>query len=473
MRKKSFLLFAMALPLIIVGIAAAQPLTPQEELGMNLYFDENLSTPPGQACASCHLPDAGFADPDQNLPVSQGALPHRFGNRNSPTSAYAAFSPDFYYDEMEEMYIGGQFWDGRALNLIEQAKGPFLNPLEMHNPNMRTVIVMVRQSGYAELFEEVYGEGALMNVATAYNQVAEAIAVFEATNVLNQFSSKYDYYVAGMVELTPQEMEGLALFDDPDAGNCAACHPSTAGPYSMDALFTDYSYDNLGVPKNWENPFLYMPPALNSSGSDYIDYGLGAIVGEPGDMGKFKVSTLRNIAMTAPYMHNGYFQTLEEVVDFYNTRDVPGAGWPPSEVPETVNHDELGDLGLTEDQVDAIVAFLETLTDGYMVRGGGIIASHEAPAITTQVPEEFSLDQNYPNPFNPTTSISYAIPEASSATLMVFDIQGRSVATLAQGWHEAGSYRVTFDGSQFASGVYFYQLQAGKYVQTQKMILIK
>jgi cytochrome c peroxidase len=474
MRTISSVLFAMALLLIMfVGPAAAQ-LTPQEELGMNLYFDANLSTPPGQACASCHHPDAGFADPDQNLPVSQGALPKRFGNRNSPTSAYTAYSPDFYYDEVEEMYIGGQFWDGRALNLVEQAKGPFLNPLEMHNPKKLNVIVAVRQSTYAGLFEEVYGEGALANVEMAYDQVAEAIAAFEATSELNQFTSKYDYYLAGMETLTPQEMMGMDLFEDPDAGNCAACHPNTAGPYYAEPLFTDYTYDNLGVPKNWQNPFLYLPPSLNAEGPAFTDYGLGAIVGEPGDMGKFKVSTLRNIAVTAPYMHNGIFETLEEVVDFYNTRDVPGAGWAPPEVPETVNHDELGDLGLTDDEVDDIVAFLETLTDGYMLRGRGeSVGGENMPEIASQVPDQFSLAQNYPNPFNPTTWISYAIPEAASATLMVFDVQGRQVTTLAQGWHEAGSYQVTFDGSQLASGVYFYQLQAGKFIQTQKMVLMK
>jgi cytochrome c peroxidase len=473
MKTLTLMLFAAAVLLIMFAGTAAAQLTPQEELGMNLYFDENLSVPPGQSCASCHHPDAGFADPDHDLPVSQGALPHRFGNRSAPTSAYTSFSPDFYYDEMEEMYIGGQFWDGRALNLTEQAKGPFLNPLEMHNPSMLNVIVAVRQSSYAELFKEVYGEDALRNVAMAYDQAAEAIAAFESTSELNQFTSKYDYYLAGMVELTPEEMMGLELFDDPDAGNCAACHPSTPGPYSMEPLFTDYTYDNLGIPKNWENPFLYMPPALNSAGADFVDYGLGAIVGSADDMGKFKVSTLRNIAATAPYGHNGYFETLEDIVNFYNTRDVPGAGWAAPEVPETVNHDELGDLGLTEEEVDAIVDFLETLTDGYMVRDGGSIASNDITAAGSQVPAQFSLDQNYPNPFNPTTSIGYAIPEASNVTLMVYDVQGRLVTILAQGHHEAGTYQVGFDGSQLSSGMYFYQLRAGNVIQTQKMVLMK
>jgi cytochrome c peroxidase len=442
---------------------------------MELYFDESLSTPPGQSCASCHHPDFGFADPDQEVPVSQGVLPFTFGNRNSPSAAYMAFSPDFHYDETEELYIGGQFWDGRALNLVEQAKGPFLNPLEMHNPNKTTVVHRVRKSDYADLFEDVWGPGSLRNIETAYDQIATAIGAFEETEVLNQFSSKYDYYLAGMATLTPQELLGLELFDDPDAGNCAACHPSTAGPYSPHPLFTDYSYDNLGVPKNWENPFLYLPQKFNTAGTDFTDYGLGAILGEADEMGKVKVPTLRNIGITPPYMHNGEFETLTEVVDFYNTRDVPGAGWDLPEVPENVNTDELGDLGLTSTEVDAIVAFMETLTDGYVTRGGaeGEGEGEAQPLVSSDVPSEFALAQNYPNPFNPTTTIGYTLADDSRVALTVFDLQGRTVVTLANGWHEAGSYKVEFDASKLSSGVYYYQLKAGNITQTRKMLMIK
>jgi cytochrome c peroxidase len=468
--------------LLVIGSAAVvfgrtlmlqhRDLTPQEELGRLLYFDANLSTPPGQSCASCHHPSAGFADPDHNLPVSQGALPHRFGNRNSPTSAYAAFSPNFHYDETEDLYVGGQFWDGRALNLTEQAKGPFLNPLEMHNPNKVNVIVKVRQASYAGLFEEVYGPGALDNVEMAYNQVAEAIAVFEATSDLNQFSSKYDLYLQSQAELTEQELWGLQLFNDPMKGNCAACHPSEPGPYSEHALFTDFSYDNLGVPKNWENPFLYLPPSLNPDGQDFIDYGLGGILGEPDEMGKMKVPTLRNIGMTSPYMHNGIFQTLHQVVDFYNTRDVPEADWPPPEVPETVNHDELGDLGLTDAEVDAIVAFLMTLTDGY-VPMEGIASDVGGSAGVVVTPIEFAVGPNYPNPFNPTTTIQFALPKGSETRLAIYDISGRLVTTLLNGWQDAGTHAVRFDGSNLASGIYLYRLNAGEFVGSGKMILAK
>lgn len=356
-----------------VQISGSAMLTDKELLGKHLYFDQNLSTPSGMSCASCHDPDAGFADPDSDLPVSQGIVPTRFGDRNSPSAAYAAYSPAFHYDEEEGMFIGGQFWDGRAADLVEQAKGPFLNTLEMKNPNKKRVVDTVAKSSYAELFKQVYGPDSLSNVETAYDLVADAIATFEASAELNQFTSKYDYWLRGMVQLTDQEAWGLALYDDPMKGNCAACHPSGPGPYAAEPLFTDYSYDNLGVPKNWDSPFLYIAKGFNPAGVDFIDYGLGGFLNKAGypesvymaEIGKVKVPTLRNVAKTAPYMHNGIFETLEEVVDFYNTRDV--GGWASPEVPDNVNHDELGNLGLSDDEVDAIVGFMETLTDGYVI----------------------------------------------------------------------------------------------------------
>jgi cytochrome c peroxidase len=371
------LLVIPAVLLVLILVAAirssgSSTLTQKEALGKLIYFDSNLSTPGGMSCATCHHPSAGFADPDRELPVSQGIVPTRFGNRNSPSAAYAAFSPSFHYDEEEGMYIGGQFWDGRAADLAEQAKGPFLNPLEMKNPSKKKVVQAVAKSSYAALFKEVYGPESLSDIDAAYDLIADAIAAYEASVEVNSFTSKYDYYRMGLVDLTEQEARGLALYNDPAKGNCAACHPSEPGPYAPQPLFTDYSYDNLGVPRNWDNPFLYLDPEFNPDGVDYIDYGLGGSLKSAGmpesvygpEMGKVKVPTLRNIAVTRPYMHNGIFETLREVVDFYNTRDV--GSWPPPEVPENVNSDELGNLGLTPQEVDDIVAFMETLTDGFV-----------------------------------------------------------------------------------------------------------
>jgi cytochrome c peroxidase len=338
-------------------------LTQKETLGKKLFFDKNLSTPTGQACADCHSPETGFANPNADYPVSTGVHKDRFGNRNDLPAAYAAFSPTFHYDANEGLYVGGQFWDGRAANLTEQAKGPFLNPLEMANPDEKSVVEKVRKSEYADLFRKVFGVASFDDPNKAYDMVAEAIAAYEKSSELNQFNSKYDLYLAGKVALAEQERRGLELFEDEEKGNCAACHPSQPSADGIPPLFTDFTYDNLGVPQNPENPFYYLPKNLNPNGVYFVDLGLGDILNKPSENGKFKVPSLRNVAKTAPYLHNGIFKNLRQVVVFYNTRDV--GPWPPPEVRMNVNHDELGDLGLSEQEIDDIVAFMHTLTDGY------------------------------------------------------------------------------------------------------------
>jgi len=188
------------------------PLTQKQSLGRKLFFDENLSTPVGQACATCHAPETGFANPNADYPVSQGVHKDRFGNRNDLPAAYAAFSPPFHYDAEEGLYVGGQFWDGRASNLAEQAKGPFVNALEMGNPDEKTVVEKVRSSEYAGLFREVYGSAAFDDPNKAYDMIADAIGEYEKSSELNQFSSKYDLYLAGKVTLTQQEVDDIVAF---------------------------------------------------------------------------------------------------------------------------------------------------------------------------------------------------------------------------------------------------------------------
>ena len=338
--------------------AKSAPPILEQQLGRFIYFDKHLSNPVGQACASCHLPKAGYADPDQELPVSEGAVTGLFGGRNSPSSAYAAYSPIFGLDQNTGLYIGGQFWDGRAPTLEEKAKGPFLNPVEMNNTK-EGVVQAVRNSNYARFFEYVYGPDSLDVTDSAYNLIAKAIASFERSNQVNKFTSKYDFYLKGKVALTAQEQSGLELFNG--KGNCSACHPSTSVDGITPPLFTDFSYDNLGVPRNMEYPFYLMDP------SPYPDLGLGGIVNDPLQNGKFKVMTLRNIALTAPYSHNGYFKTLKDIVHFYNTSSIPGM-WPAPDVADNVNTTELGNLGLTDQEEDDIVAFLMTLSDGFLCR---------------------------------------------------------------------------------------------------------
>lgn len=357
--------------------------TAKAQLGRALFFDPSLSSPPGQSCATCHDATAALADPDRRLPVSKGVLPGRVGNRNAPTAMYAAFSPRFHFDKEEGLYVGGQFLDGRAATLEEQAGQPFLNPLEMANPDKRAVVEKVRRAAYRQDFDRVFGKGALDDTERAYARITEALAAFERTPQFSPFSSKYDAWLAGRAKLTQQEMRGLRLFEAEDKGNCAACHPSKPGPRGEPPLFTDFTYDNLGVPRNPDNPFYRLPAQLNPAGAKWVDLGLGATVGKRSEDGKFKVPTLRNIELTAPYMHNGYFKTLRGTVVFYNDRDrkprckrsgvneetaLKQKCWPAPEVSANVNDEELGDLGLSEREIDDIVAFMKTLTDGWRPR---------------------------------------------------------------------------------------------------------
>ncbi len=372
-----FLLFAA---LVISGCEAPESgggdasgtqevvLTPKENLGKLLFFDPMLSTPPGQSCAHCHSPGAGFGDPNQQLPVSRGVHPDRYGNRNDQTASYAAHIPPLEFDHAEGLWMGGLFWDGRASSLAEQAKGPPLNPLEMANPDAEAVVEAIREAHYRDHFLEVYGAGALDDADEAYDYMADAIAAYEMTSELNPFDSKYDLYLAGEVQLTPQELQGLVLFEAEDKGNCAACHISRPGPDGPPPLFTDYTYDNVGTPRNPENPFYFLPAEFNPDGVDYVDLGLGPVVGDPELNGFFRVPTLRNVELTPPYLHNGVFHTLYQVVSFYNSRDV--APWPEPEVAANVNREELGDLGLTPQEMESIVAFMKTLTDGYRAGEG-------------------------------------------------------------------------------------------------------
>jgi cytochrome c peroxidase len=359
----------------------------QVRLGRLLFFDASLSEPAGQACVTCHQPARAFTDPDDGQPTSKGVHVDRFGNRNTPSAMYMAFSPAFHFDEKEGHYVGGQFWDGRAATLEEQAKVPFLNPVEMANPDKRSVVEKVRRAPYADQFAALYGKDALADMDQAYERIAVALAAFERGPEFRPFSSKYDAWLAGRARLGARESRGLKLFEDEKKGNCAACHPSQRRPDGGLPLFTDFTYDNLGVPRNPENPFYDLPRGYNPQGKRVLDRGLGATVRRRAEDGKFKVPTLRNIALTAPYMHNGYFKTLRGVVAFYNDRDVRPrcrgevteaealrlGCWPKPEVARNVNQEEMGRLGLADDEIDDIVAFMLTLTDGYQppdVRAG-------------------------------------------------------------------------------------------------------
>ena len=353
-----------------------------EFLGKNLFFDQNLSANGKMSCATCHAPEAGFTGPDEMVnemtAVYPGTIGNRFGNRKPPTAAYGGDSPILYWDEDEELWIGGMFWDGRATGwtlgdpLAEQAMGPFLNPVEQAAPTAKFIVDRAVKSKYAYLFSLVFDDFNPMNVEMSYEQIARAISAYEKSSEVNPFSSKFDAYLKDNTVFTEQEKWGLELFNSEDKGKCALCHLSD-GPAP---LFTDFTYDNLGIPKNPDNPFYMMDEEINPDGMAWIDMGLGGFLKSIGEayedeIGKHKVPTLRNVdkrpyeGFVKVFGHNGYFKSLEEIVHFYNTRDVESENWPMAEVPETVNSDELGNLGLTLEEEAAIVAFMKTLSDGY------------------------------------------------------------------------------------------------------------
>jgi cytochrome c peroxidase len=386
-------------------VLAAQELTPKEELGRRLFFDTRLSEPMGQACAVCHGPTVGWTGPDEELnkagSVYPGALEPRFGNRKPPTSAYAGASPKLHRDE-EGTFVGGMFWDGRATGwtlgdpLAEQAMGPFLNPLEQNMPDNKAIIQKVIDSDYADLFREVWGVDSLdiEDPEATYANIGRSIAAYERSSDVTKFTSKFDDFwrkatKAGLdvtsidesnvdgfqnLGLNEDELQGLVLFNT--TGLCAQCHVLD----SIDGnppLFTDFTYDNLGVPRNPDNPFYAMDKEWNPDGENWVDKGLGGFLETTEEyqqyaeenMGKQKVPTLRNVDLrpfdgfVKAFTHNGFFKSLKVVVNFYNTRDKEGASWPPPEIAANVNVDEMGDLGLTPEEEDLIVLFMTTLSD--------------------------------------------------------------------------------------------------------------
>lgn len=329
-------------------------------LGQTLFEDTLLSANGNQSCASCHGSSPAFTDPDNGIPVSEGSVAGFFGTRNTPTIAYARFIPALHQEfaEGEMLWMGGLFLDGREDSLEDQAKRPFFNPVEMNNADVASLINRLRASPSAAEFLSVFGADALDpgQDEQALDRMAQAIAAFERTPALSPFNSRFDQYLRGEATLTTQELEGMALFVRADKGNCAACHVMTRSESGEPPVFTDFSYDNLGVPRNTDARF-YTPT--------FADPGLAANVrvNNPLLNGKFRVPTLRNIEKTAPYMHNGVFTDLRTIVEFYSTRDSDPQRWGETEYPDTINRSELGNLKLSDHEIDAIVAFMKTLTD--------------------------------------------------------------------------------------------------------------
>jgi cytochrome c peroxidase len=427
--------------------ATPPPTTPSTAAaaGKALFFDQSLSASGKQSCGTCHVPSRAFTgDPttDHGLPVPLGgANMDQTGFRNAPSLVYASFTPPF---SLTDGPTGGFFRDGRASSLATQAEQPFVTPFEMANQDAAEVVSRLRNSPTTlQAFTAVYGEAVLDDPNSALEDIGLALAAFETEDPsFHPFSSKYDYWLQGQAQLTAQEQNGLDLFNNPVKGNCTACHPSQPQSYDSHALFTDFTYDNIGIPRNWNIPantprsvspidgaplVTVMTPVDVPDDAEYPYYDMGlcgpfkSAANDPdarvdlsattGMCGLFKVPTLRNVAITAPYFHNGNFQNLHQVLEWYVTRDInndtannpnpvaagPGGnqymavgtfyltatGTPdlyeyndlPADYDANVNVGEVpytpptfggGQAPtLTAQDIDDIVAFLCTLTDGF------------------------------------------------------------------------------------------------------------
>jgi cytochrome c peroxidase len=437
--------FTVGLMVLNTSNSAAQLPPPPPavvQLGKALFFDTTLSNPVGQSCASCHNPEAGFTFPvsaiNQRTGTVPGAVPTRFGSRKPPTVSYARFIPRGVptFDTITGKYRGGMFWDGRAADLAVQASSPLLGPNEMNNivhnlPSPELVVSKIQNGRNANLFRQAYGPNVFQQPATTVFRLAtQAIAAWETSPEVSPFSSKYDAYVRRAALLTPSELNGLRLVTGSLTGRpggprfknaeCTACHsiPPVAG--TVPDLWTNFTYQNVGFPRNPGNPFytetdsVSNPLGYNPLGFRFVDFGLGDFLyplhGLPsGDLaqgdpmrldGLMKVPTLRNVDkrpyldFVKAYGHNGFFKSLKQLVHFYNTRNLTTAPgevidftkpnpyanlvgrplWPAPEVPSPhtlVNPTgsrigpglHLGNLGLTPQEEDDIVAFLKTLSD--------------------------------------------------------------------------------------------------------------
>lgn len=342
------------------------------DLGKDLYFDVNLSKNRTQSCATCHNPEHGFIDNRMTVvgkAVSLGDDGKSLGDRNTPTASYAKFSPDFHQNKKQE-YIGGQFLDGREADLKGQAGGPPTNPIEMGMTDKSAVVERLQENAaYVTTFQQLFGEDIFKDTDKAYAAMAESIGEFEKTDLFAPFDSKYDRYLKGEVELSEQESLGESLFFSQQFTNCNRCHQIKAFPGSPNETFSNYEYHNLGVPVN------QAVRKVNGKAADFIDHGLldNPQVDDEQHDGKYKTSTLRNIAVTGPYMHNGVFTDLRTVILFYdkfnndNRKLNPETGkpWAEAEVAKNLalETEEFDAPALKDSEVDALVAFLKTLTD--------------------------------------------------------------------------------------------------------------
>lgn len=352
-------------------------------VGARIFADTSLSASGKQSCQTCHDFTSGTSAPNALSVQAGGVNMEQSGVRNTPSISYMRSEFAFHIDPVDGP-SGGFFWDGRESTLAMQATEPFTNPREMAMADHASVVAKLRVASYADEFKSVYGATVFDDVETAYTHMTEALAAFETEDKrFEAFTSKFDEVQRGKATYTAAEARGFALFTDGSKGNCSACHPSDVGEFGALPIFTDRTYDNLGVPRNTEIPA--------NADTSYYDLGLcnnAAIkASNPEVCGAFKVPSLRNVALRHSFFHNGRFHTLKDAITFYVQRDTNPEKWYPPKSDGTydkfndlpaqyrgnVNQEEVpynrhqGDQpALSDAEVDDVIAFLGTLSDGYV-----------------------------------------------------------------------------------------------------------
>ncbi|MEO8669994.1 MAG: cytochrome c peroxidase [Tahibacter sp.] len=363
-------------------LAADLANTPSAEfLGAKIFADDSLSASGKMSCASCHDPAHAHAQSNSLAVQVGGAGLDVPGFRSVPSLRYLNMDIAFFFDR-EGTPTGGLNRDGRAANLIEQAQRPFLAPHEMANASVEDFVRRLEAASYAETFRARFGVQIFDDAAAAFLAARFALAQFQLHSPeFRPFDSKYDLFLRGKQRLSVQELRGLAWFNRPDKGNCSGCHSSARGSDGSLPLFTDYTYDNLGVPRN--------PAIAANADPAYADFGLcdRTDQAERSDLcGAFKVPTLRNVATRKVFFHNGRYSSLGDVLRFYVRRDTnPEEFYPvgddgvvrkfddlPPSLQINVNTQEVPydrhpgqSSRLSANEIDDVIAFLKSLTDGY------------------------------------------------------------------------------------------------------------